>query len=233
MASAATLPKLIRFRPRCHSHFQVIDPVHVHFKKNCNACKCHIPAHGLLVSSARSHPVLPVLAVGSGRESSVTEEERKSGLSLQNAKTSVVSRDDEKINVRVDLPGKVTQKVFDEALTSLARDAPPVPGFRKSKGGRTSNIPSSILLQMLGKSRVTKFVLQEILSITVGDFVKKENLKVNPEIKTTQSEGELESSFTPGSAFSFNVILQLEKPESDEASENSESDNASDEEPSS
>ena len=93
--------------------------------------------------------------------------------------------------------------------------------------GRTSNIPSSILLQMLGKSRVTKFVLQEILSITVGDFVKKENLKVNPEIKTTQSEEELESSFTPGSSFSFSVVLQLEKPESDETSENSESDEAS------
>uniref|UniRef100_A0A453G5X5 Uncharacterized protein n=1 Tax=Aegilops tauschii subsp. strangulata TaxID=200361 RepID=A0A453G5X5_AEGTS len=26
---------------------------------------------------------------------------------------------------------------------------------------------------MLGKSRVTKFILQEILSVTVGDFVKK------------------------------------------------------------
>jgi hypothetical protein len=35
----------------------------------------------------------------------------------------------------VQLPGKATQKVFDEALTILARDAPPVPGFRKSKGG--------------------------------------------------------------------------------------------------
>jgi hypothetical protein len=34
-------------------------------------------------------------------------------------------------------------------------------------------IPSSILLAMLGKSRVTKFILQEILSVTVGDFVKK------------------------------------------------------------
>ncbi|KAF2953776.1 hypothetical protein DAI22_01g432100 [Oryza sativa Japonica Group] len=133
MASAATLPKL-RFRPKCHGHFQAIYPVHVHIK-NCNACKCQIPTHGLLVSSARSRPVLPVSAVGSGGGSSVAEDERKSGLSLQNAKTSVVSRDDETINVRVDLPGKATQKVFDEALTSLARDAPPVPGFRKSKGG--------------------------------------------------------------------------------------------------
>ncbi|KAL5229120.1 hypothetical protein ABZP36_017385 [Zizania latifolia] len=232
-SAAATLPKL-RFRPGCRGgYFQAIGPVHVHVKICSNACKCHIPTHGLLVSSGRSRPVLPVSAVGSGRDSSVTEDERKSGLSLQNVKTSVVSRDDENINLRVDLPGKATQKVFDEALTSLARDAPPVPGFRKSKGGKTSNIPSSILLPMLGKSRVTKFVLQEILSITVGDFVKKENLKVNPEIKTTQSEGELESSFTPGSAFRFNVILQLEKPDSDEGSEEKSDSGQGSEEPSS
>jgi hypothetical protein len=39
------------------------------------------------------------------------------------------------LQLRIDLPGKVTQKVFDQALVSLARDAPPVPGFRRSKGG--------------------------------------------------------------------------------------------------
>jgi hypothetical protein len=39
----------------------------------------------------------------------------------------------------------------------------------------------------------------------------QENLKVNPEIQTTQSEAEMESAFTPGSAFGFNVVLQLEK----------------------
>ena len=39
------------------------------------------------------------------------------------------------------------------------------------------------------------------------------------EIKTTQSEGEMESAFAPGSAFGFNVILQLEKSDSDEDSE--------------
>jgi len=76
-----------------------------------------------------------VSAVGSGRDSSITEAERKSDLTLENVKTSIVSRDDEMINVRVQLPGKATQKIFDEALTLLARDAPPVPGFRKSKGG--------------------------------------------------------------------------------------------------
>jgi len=47
----------------------------------------------------------------------------------------------------------------------------------------------------------------------------QENLKVNPEIRTTQTESEMESAFTPGSAFVFNVILQLEKSDSDEDSE--------------
>jgi len=47
-------------------------------------------------------------------------------------------------------------------------------------------------------------------------LLNQENLKVKPEIKTTQSEGEMESAFAPGSAFGFNVILQLEKSDSDE-----------------
>jgi len=47
-------------------------------------------------------------------------------------------------------------------------------------------------------------------------LLNQENLKVKPEIKTTQSEGEMESAFAPGSAFGFNVILELEKSDSDE-----------------
>ena len=49
-------------------------------------------------------------------------------------------------------------------------------------------------------------------------LLNQENLKVKPEIKTTQSEGEMESAFAPGSAFGFNVILQLEKSDSGEDS---------------
>lgn len=39
--------------------------------------------------------------------------------------------------LRVDLTGDETQKVFDQVLTNLARSAPPMPGFRKQKGGST------------------------------------------------------------------------------------------------
>lgn len=35
----------------------------------------------------------------------------------------------------MELSGKETQIVFDKVLTNLARTAPPVPGFRRQKGG--------------------------------------------------------------------------------------------------
>lgn len=38
--------------------------------------------------------------------------------------------------VRVDVTGEETQKAFDLVLTNLARTAPPIPGFRRTKGGK-------------------------------------------------------------------------------------------------
>lgn len=37
--------------------------------------------------------------------------------------------------VRVDLTAEETQRVFDRVLVNLARTAPPIPGFRREKGG--------------------------------------------------------------------------------------------------
>lgn len=37
--------------------------------------------------------------------------------------------------VRVDVTGEETGIVFEKVLTNLARTAPPVPGFRRQKGG--------------------------------------------------------------------------------------------------
>lgn len=36
----------------------------------------------------------------------------------------------------MDLTGEETQKAFDNVLTNLARTAPPIPGFRRMKGGK-------------------------------------------------------------------------------------------------
>ncbi|XP_008218625.1 PREDICTED: uncharacterized protein LOC103318938 isoform X2 [Prunus mume] len=154
-----------------------------------------------------------ICAAGSGLEASIADVEGNL-ITLKSAKIVVESQEDNKIQVRVDLTGDDTEKVFDKVLTNLARTAPPVPGFRRQKGGKTSKVPKSFLLDILGKERVTKFVIQEIISSTMGDYVKKENLNVKEnKINTTQTAEELKLLFKPGTEFGFNAILELEDSE--------------------
>eukprot|EP00268_Persea_americana_P001140 TRINITY_DN10345_c0_g1_i3.p1 TRINITY_DN10345_c0_g1~~TRINITY_DN10345_c0_g1_i3.p1 ORF type:complete len:263 (+),score=44.41 TRINITY_DN10345_c0_g1_i3:84-791(+) len=154
-------------------------------------------------------------AVGSGLESSITDP-KEYDIQLKNVSVVVESRDDDKLHVRVDVMGEETQKAFDIVLTNLARTAPPIPGFRRTKGGKTSNVPKSFLLQILGRDRVTKFVIQEIVSSTMADYVQKENLKVKNKFNTTQTAEELKSAFAPGSEFGFNATVEFEESETEE-----------------
>ncbi|CAL9069400.1 uncharacterized protein LOC135653225 isoform X4 [Musa acuminata AAA Group] len=163
------------------------------------------------------HSPWSTFAVGPGLEASISDPS-KNDIRLDNVKIVIESRDNDKITVRVDLTGEETQKAFDIVLTNLARTAPPIPGFRRMKGGKTSNVPKSFLLQMLGRDRVTKFLIQEIVGITIGDYVKKENLKVKSQFKTIQTAEELEAAFTPGSEFGFNAVVDVENSDSETTS---------------
>ncbi|KAA8527254.1 hypothetical protein F0562_034649 [Nyssa sinensis] len=155
----------------------------------------------------------PMSAVGS--ETAITDP-KDNAITVKNAKIVVESQDDDKIQVRVDLTGEETQKVFDQVLHNLARTAPPVPGFRRQKGGKTSKVPKSFLLQMLGEERVTKFVIQEVVSSTMSDYVKKENLTVkDKKINTIQTAEELKLLSTPGNEFGFSATVELEKSETE------------------
>ncbi|KAI3692718.1 hypothetical protein L6452_32540 [Arctium lappa] len=79
-----------------------------------------------------------------------------------------------------------------------------------------AGVPKSFLLSIIGEDRVTKFVIQEIVSSTMADYVKKNNICVKDnKINTIQSAEELESSFNPGSDFGFNATLELEKPDTE------------------
>ncbi|XP_028074916.1 uncharacterized protein LOC114277245 isoform X4 [Camellia sinensis] len=75
----------------------------------------------------------PISAVGSGLE--VSTDPKDNAITIKNVKILVEYREDDKIQLRVDLTGNETQKVFDQVLTDLARSAPPIPGFRRQKGG--------------------------------------------------------------------------------------------------
>ncbi|XP_012838269.1 PREDICTED: uncharacterized protein LOC105958813 [Erythranthe guttata] len=153
-------------------------------------CKAHLPPSKPLKASERLL-FKPISAVSSGLEASITE---PNVISVKNVEIVVESQDDDKIQVRVDLLGKETQTVFDKVLRSLARSAPPVPGFRREKGGKTTKVPTDFLLQILGEARVTNFVIQEIVSSTLADYVKKENLTVKEnKVNTIQTAEELKS----------------------------------------
>lgn len=76
----------------------------------------------------------PISAVDSGLEASITGPNDKA-ITVKNAKIVVESQHEDKIQLRVDLAGDETQKVFDKVLANLARSAPPIPGFRRTKGG--------------------------------------------------------------------------------------------------
>ncbi|POO02015.1 Trigger factor, ribosome-binding, bacterial [Trema orientale] len=150
-----------------------------------------------------------ICEAGSGLEASVADSE--DAIVVKNPQIVVESHDNDKMQVRVELKGEETQRVFDRVLVNLARTAPPIPGFRREKGGKTSKVPKSFLLGILGEERVTKFVIQEIVSSTMAQY---ENLKVKDnKTNTTQSAAELKASFKPGSEFRFNAILEFENSE--------------------
>ncbi|XP_027068189.2 uncharacterized protein [Coffea arabica] len=179
--------------------------------------RCHRYFDGSRESSTHSfskqylrHLAKSVSAVRSGLEASIADPE-ENAVHVKNAKIVVESRDDAKLQVRVDLGGEETRLVFEKVLTNLARAAPPVPGFRRQKGGKTSKVPKDFLLQMLGEERVTNFVIQEIVSSTLADYTKKENLTVKGnKINTIQTAEELRSSFVPGKEFGFSATLELD-----------------------
>nr|POF04376.1 hypothetical protein CFP56_64536 [Quercus suber] len=76
----------------------------------------------------------PISASSSGLEASITDQKGKT-IKLKSAKIVIESQDENKMQIQVDLTGDETEKVFDQVLTNLARTAPPVPGFRRQKGG--------------------------------------------------------------------------------------------------
>ncbi|KAK8643626.1 hypothetical protein V6N13_012912 [Hibiscus sabdariffa] len=164
----------------------------------------------------------PISALASGLEASISDTDDKL-IALKDAKILVESRDEKKIQLRVDVTGIETQKVFNKVLMDLARQAPPIPGFRREKGGKTTKVPTEFLLQILGEDRVTKFVVQEILTSTIADYVKEEKLKVkDKKVTTSQTAEELKVSFTPGKDFGFNAVLELEEEEEEEPESESE-----------
>lgn len=130
---------------------------------------------------------------------------------IKDARIEAQPPQDQKLRVRVELSGKDTQRAFDTVVRSLAKNAPPVPGFRKAKGGKTSIVPTSVLLNMMGVSRVRKFVIEEIVRTVLVEYVEKEGIKAKKSLATDKNADELNAIFEPGQDFGFDATLDLEE----------------------
>ncbi|KAG0625296.1 hypothetical protein M758_2G043000 [Ceratodon purpureus] len=134
---------------------------------------------------------------------------------IKDAKIEAQPPQDLKLKLRVELSGKDTQRAFDTVVRSLAKNAPPVPGFRKAKGGKSSIVPTSVLLNMMGVSRVRKFVIEEIVRTVLVEYVEKEGIKAKKSLATDKNADELNAIFEPGQDFGFDATLDLEEDSGD------------------
>ncbi|KAL9296473.1 hypothetical protein ACSQ67_022369 [Phaseolus vulgaris] len=97
------------------------------------------------IETTLGHLNAPISALNSGLEASITDSNEISAM-LTNAKIVLDSEEENKKQLRVDLTGDQTQKVFDRIVINLGRTAPPVPGFRMQKGGK--NQEAALLIKI-------------------------------------------------------------------------------------
>ncbi|THG12071.1 hypothetical protein TEA_027163 [Camellia sinensis var. sinensis] len=72
-------------------------------------------------------------------------------------------------------------------------------------------IPTEILLQVLGPSKVYKQVITKVINSTIAEYVEKEGLTVSKDLRVEQSFEDLEAMFEPGDQFSFDVVVKLQE----------------------
>mmetsp|Transcript_22569 Transcript_22569/g.31426 ORF Transcript_22569/g.31426 Transcript_22569/m.31426 type:complete len:206 (+) Transcript_22569:134-751(+) len=130
------------------------------------------------------------------------------------------------IDIEVSISGGNTQSKFNQVLKDLSRNSPPIPGYRKAKGGKNAAVPTSMLLNMLGKQRVYGFVIDDLVSNILLDYATEEGLDTEKEASLEKDNKQLQEGFAPGKPLEFSAKLQLKGYENSEegSGENSEED---------
>ncbi|XP_028074912.1 uncharacterized protein LOC114277244 isoform X2 [Camellia sinensis] len=151
--------------------------------------------------------LLAVCAVSSGVEDNEVLSSQLQDFSVAASGTSKASE----LKISVEVSGTKTQSIFDDVFSKMVADAQPIPGFRRLKGGKTPDIPTEILLQVLGPSKVYKQVITKVINSTIAEYVEKEGLTVSKDLRVEQSFEDLEAMFEPGDQFSFDVVVKLQE----------------------
>ncbi|CAK7322521.1 unnamed protein product [Dovyalis caffra] len=159
--------------------------------------------------------VKPISAVGSGMEASIAETNEKL-ITLKNVEIVVESQEEDKMQVRVELSGDETQKVFNKVVAGH------VLKYLQLFASHAFMLVKEILGTESSEGFPPTNPWRRSSEVNIDDFLhsKQENLKVKEnKITTTQKPEELKKVFVPGNEFGFNAVLELEKAEAETETE--------------
>uniref|UniRef100_A0A0E0ETU2 peptidylprolyl isomerase n=1 Tax=Oryza meridionalis TaxID=40149 RepID=A0A0E0ETU2_9ORYZ len=139
-----------------------------------------------------------------------TKNSTESSVSFKDFLVSVQTEEDGLIKLRVTVAGTMTESIFEKVFSKNVAAAQPLPGFRRMKGGKTRDIPKEIALHLIGPSKVKKETIKNIISLTIAEYVQKEDLDASKNLKVLQTYEELEAAFEPGKEFCFDSTLHLQ-----------------------
>lgn len=139
-----------------------------------------------------------------------TETSTESLVSFKDFLVSVQTEEDGLIKLRVTVADTMTESIFEKVFSKNVAAAQPLPGFRRMKGGKTRDIPKEIALHLIGPSKVKKETIKNIISLTIAEYVQKEDLDASKNLKVLQTYEELEAAFEPGKEFCFDATFHLQ-----------------------
>lgn len=139
-----------------------------------------------------------------------TETSTESLVSFKDFLVSVQTEEDGLIKLRVTVADTMTESIFEKVFSKNVAAAQPLPGFRRMKGGKTRDIPKEIALHLIGSSKVKKETIKNIISLTIAEYVQKEDLDASKNLKVLQTYEELEAAFEPGKEFCFDATFHLQ-----------------------
>ncbi|KAK2979359.1 hypothetical protein RJ640_018439 [Escallonia rubra] len=149
-----------------------------------------------------------IQAVSAGAKPGVKDSEVSSSR-FEGFSVSTSTNKGDELKIGIEVSGGKTEEIFDLVFSNMVADAQPIPGFRRTKGGKTPDIPRDILLQVLGPSKVYREVIKKVINSTIAEYIRREGLKVSKDLRVEQSFEDLESEFEPGDAFRFDATVQL------------------------
>ncbi|EEC84883.1 hypothetical protein OsI_32037 [Oryza sativa Indica Group] len=158
-----------------------------------------------------------------------TETSTESLVSFKDFLVSVPTEEDGLIKLRVTVADTMTESIFEKVFSKNVAAAQPLPGFRRMKGGLLlylgkpyfvsisvqieldeHAIPKEIALHLIGSSKVKKETIKNIISLTIAEYVQKEDLDASKNLKVLQTYEELEAAFEPGKEFCFDATFHLQ-----------------------